>query len=74
METIMKSIQIMYDRMSQPSIMQADVVIRPVVSFVGSADFSRRNESIMEGEKAALAAMPKINEILARLRQEGRLP
>jgi NTE family protein len=74
METIMKSIQIMYDRMSQPSIVQADVVIRPVVSFVGSADFSRRNEAIMEGEKAALAAMPKINEILARLRQEGRLP
>jgi NTE family protein len=73
-ETIMKSIQIMYNRMSQVPISQADVVIRPNVSFVGSADFSRRNEAIMEGEKAALAAMPKINEILARLRQEGRLP
>jgi NTE family protein len=74
METILKSIQIMYNRMSQPSISQADVVIRPIISFVGSADFSRRNEAIMEGEKAALAVMPQINALLAKLRQEGRLP
>ena len=74
METIMKSIQIMYSKMSQVPISQADVVIKPVVGFVGSADFSRRNEAIMEGEKAALAAMPKINALLAKLRQEGRLP
>ena len=64
----------MYDKMSQPSISQADVVIKPIVNFVGSADFSRRNETIMEGEKAALAAMPQINALLAKLRQEGRLP
>jgi NTE family protein len=74
METIMKSIQIMYNRMSQGSLTKADVAIRPVVGFVGSADFSRRNEAIMEGEKAALAAMPQINALLAKLRLEGRLP
>lgn len=74
METIMKSIQIMYSRMSLPAISQADVVIKPNVSFVGSADFSRRNEAIMEGEKAALAVIPQINALLAKLRQEGRLP
>jgi len=74
METIMKAIQIMYSKMSQVPITQADVVIKPVVGFVGSADFSHRNEAIMEGEKAALAAMPQINAILAKLRQEGRLP
>ena len=74
METIMKSIQIMYSRMSLVPITQADVVIKPVVGFVGSADFSHRNEAIMEGEKAALAAMPQINALLAKLRQEGRLP
>ncbi len=73
-ETIMKSIQIMYNKMSQIPISQADVVIRPNVSFVGSADFSKRNEAIMEGEKAALAVLPKINALLAKLRQEGRLP
>jgi len=74
METIMKSIQIMYSKMSLAPISQADVVIKPVVGFVGSADFSQRNEAIMEGEKAALAAMPQINALLAKLRQEGRLP
>jgi NTE family protein len=73
MDTIMKSIQIMYSKMSQVPITQADVVIKPIVGFVGSADFSHRNEAIMEGEKAALAAMPRINALLAKLRQEGRL-
>jgi NTE family protein len=73
METIMKSIQIMYSKMSLVPISQADVVIKPIVGFVGSADFSHRNEAIMEGEKAALAAMPKINALLEKLRREGRL-
>jgi NTE family protein len=73
MDTIMKSIEIMYDKIAQIPIGKADVVIKPQVGFVGSADFDHRNEAIMEGEKAAWAAMPQINGILARLRQEGRL-
>jgi NTE family protein len=63
-ETIMKSIELMYHTMSLASIREADVVIKPNVSFVGSVDFEHRNEAIMEGEKAAMAAMPKINELL----------
>jgi hypothetical protein len=43
------------------------------VEFVGSADFSHRHEAILEGEKAAMAALPKINDLLAKLREEGRL-
>jgi len=74
METIMKSIEIMYNKISQIPISKADVVIKPQVGFVGSADFEHRNEAIMEGEKAAWAAMPQINAILARLRLERRLP
>jgi NTE family protein len=73
-ETIMKSIQIMYSKMSLIATSEADVVIKPIVGFVGSADFSHRNEAVMEGEKAALQAMPQINALLAKLRQEGRLP
>lgn len=73
-DTIMKSIQIMYSKMSLMPISRADVVIKPVVGFVGSADFDQRNEAIMEGEKAALAAMPHIMALLEKLRQEGRLP
>ena len=74
MDTIMKSIEIMYNMISRIPISKADVVIKPQVGFVGSADFDHRNEAIMEGEKAAWAAMPQINAILAKLRQEGRLP
>lgn len=74
MDTIMKSIEIMYNKISQIPISKADVVIKPQVGFVGSADFDHRNEAIMEGEKAAWAAMPRINAILSKLRQEGRLP
>jgi NTE family protein len=66
METIMKSIDIMYNKISQLTIAKADVVIKPSVSFVGAADFSQRHEAIMEGERAAMAAMPRINEILGR--------
>lgn len=68
METIMKSIDIMYNKISQLTIGKADVVIKPKVGFVGAADFSRRNEAIMEGERAAMAAMPRINELLGRQR------
>ncbi len=74
MDTIMKSIEIMYNKISQIPISKADVVIKPQVGFIGSADFDHRSEAIMEGEKAAWAAMPAINAILAKLRQEGQLP
>jgi NTE family protein len=73
METIMKSIEIMYNKISQRTLGQADVVIKPKVGFMGAADFNLRNEAIFEGEKAASAAIPAIKAILDKLRQEGRL-
>ncbi len=73
METIMKSVEIMYNKISQLSLSKADVVIKPKVGFMGGADFNLRNEAILEGEKAAWAVMPAIKTIVDRLRQEGRL-
>jgi len=72
-ETILQSINIMYSKLASIQLAQADIVIRPKVGFIGSADFSRRHEAILEGEKATLEVLPKIQEILTRLRQEGRL-
>lgn len=72
--TILQSINIMYAKISQLQLPRADVVIRPDVGNIGSADFTKRHAAILEGEKAALAAMPAIQEIITRLRQEGRLP
>lgn len=74
LETILQSIDIMYAKISATQIRNADVVIRPRVNHINSSDFERRHEAILEGEKAAAAAMPRINQILGKLRQEGRLP
>jgi NTE family protein len=74
LESILKSVGVMYGKMSLAQIAKADIVITPNVSFVGSSDFTKRHEAILEGEKAALTALPRINAILGRLRQEGRLP
>jgi NTE family protein len=60
--------------MAAIQIKNADVVIKPKIGYIGSSDFSKRHEAIMEGEKAANAVLPAINSILAKLRQEGRLP
>ena len=45
-------------------------MIRPNVLDYGSADFSRRNQAILEGEKAALAALPQIRTALAQLQAQ----
>ena len=73
-ETMMQSIDIMYNKMAVFQLKNADVVIKPKVGNIGSSDFTKRHEAIMEGEKAAEEAMPAINQIITRLRQEGRLP
>lgn len=73
METILQSIGIMYAKISLIQLRRADVVIRPNVGYLGSADFSRRHEAILEGEKAAMSVLPDINQIISKLRQEGRI-
>ena len=73
-ETIMQSIDIMYNKIASLQIKNADVVIRPKVGYIGSSDFAKRHEAIMEGEKAAIEAMPEIQQIIDKLREEGRLP
>lgn len=73
-ETILQAVEIMYSRIAENQLRQAEVVIRPRVRHIASSDLSKRHEAILEGEKAALDAVPKIIEILNRLREEGRLP
>jgi NTE family protein len=74
LETIMQSVDIMHNKMSVIQLKGADVVIRPKVTHIGSGDFTKRNEAIMEGEKAAAEAMPAINQVIDSLRQGERLP
>ncbi len=72
--TILQAINIMYAKLSSIQTARADIVIKPKVGYIGSAEFEKRHEAIMEGEKAAVEAMPKIKELIAKLIQEGRPP
>ncbi|PPU92721.1 patatin-like phospholipase family protein [Xanthomonas albilineans] len=65
-----QTIAIMGQRLGQQELARADIVIRPKVNEIGAADFAQRNAAILEGEKAALAAMPQIKAMLAQLQQQ----
>ena len=64
-----QSITIMGQQLGRQELARADVVIRPGVSTIGPADFEQRNQAILEGEKAALAAMPQIRAKLAQMQR-----
>ena len=66
--TVNQSITIMGQKLGQQELARADVVIRPTVNDIGPADFEQRNTAILEGERAALAALPQIRDRLAKLR------
>jgi len=72
-ETIMKSVDIMYFNIAAYQVKKADIVIRPNVKNIGSTEMEKRHEAILEGEKAAMEALPAIQKIMARLKQEGML-
>ena len=72
-DTILQAVSIMYSKLTAIQIGKADVVIRPKVGYIASDDFSKRHEAVLEGEKAALEALPAIQRIIAGLRSEGRL-
>lgn len=73
MDTMRKSVDIMYSRIAEYQTKNADIVIRPNMKNIGSTDMNKFNEAIFEGEKAASLKIPEILKIVARLKQEGRL-
>ncbi len=72
-ETILQAINIMYSQLANLQCSRADVIIKPKVGHIASSDFSKRHEAILEGEKAAAEAILRIQDILDRLKKEGRL-
>lgn len=63
--TILQSINIMYGRIAAHQLQRADVVIKPRVGAIGAADFSKRHEGVLEGERAALEALPAIKAAIS---------
>lgn len=66
--TVNQSIAIMGQRLGEQELARAEVIIRPQVLDIGAADFAQRGRAIVEGEKAAQAAMPQIRAAVARAR------
>ncbi len=73
MDTVGKTVDIMYMRNISAQLKNADVVIRPNVKDIGSTEMEKFNQAIFEGEKAATAVMPEIRRLLDKLKAEGRL-
>jgi len=72
-DALLRAKDIMYARIAEYQIKNADVVIRPNMKGIGSTEIEKFNEAIFEGEKAATAKIPEILQIVERLKKEGRL-
>lgn len=72
-DSLKKSVDIMYSKIAEYQIKNADVVIRPNMRNIGSTDMEKFNEAIFEGEKAATLKLPELQIIVDKLKKEGRL-
>lgn len=53
-------------KLGEIELTRAEVVIRPKVGKIGSIDFDQKHIAILEGEKAAQAALPAIREAIRK--------
>ena len=66
LDILLQTFTIMGQNMARYELKEADIVIRPQVGNLGSTDFQSRYDSILEGEKATQAALPKIREAIRK--------
>lgn len=62
-----QSIDIMGRQLAAQESARAEVLIRPDLRGIGPTDFEQKNQAILAGEKAALAAIPAIRAKLAAM-------
>ena len=70
LDVLLQTFAIMGQSISRYETAEADIVIRPVTSELPATDFAGRHRAVLEGEKAAAAAMAEIKDRLARLRNK----
>ena len=70
-DILLQTFTIMGRNLARYELKDADVVIRPQVGNVGATDFTARHDAILEGERAALAALPQIREALRKAGNGG---
>lgn len=64
-DILLQTFNIMGHAISQHELADADVVVRPKLQGVGSADFSARRLSILAGREAMLTVLPQLRERIA---------
>jgi len=74
MGVVGQSITIMGQKLGEQELARADVVIRPKVGQIGPTDFDAKNMAILEGERAALAAIPAIKAAIAAKQESRAIP
>ncbi len=72
-DSMKKSVDIMYSKIAGYQIKNADIVIRPDMRNIGATDMDKFNEAILEGEKSATLKLPELQNIMERLKREGRI-
>jgi NTE family protein len=68
-DVLMQTFDIMSQSINRYELTKADVVIRPVTKDIEQGTLDSRHTAILEGEKAATAAMPQIKSKLEKLRE-----
>jgi NTE family protein len=61
-DVLLQTFAIMGQTISSYELGEADVVIRPNLAGIGSTDFEAKHMAMLEGEKAAQAALPAIRQ------------
>jgi NTE family protein len=64
-DVLMQTFVIMGRTIASQELTHADIVVVPDIGNLNSANFDSRNYAIIEGEKAGLAAVPKLQEKVA---------
>ncbi|HEY4081257.1 MAG TPA: patatin-like phospholipase family protein [Burkholderiaceae bacterium] len=62
---LLQTIAIMGRSINNYELRDADVVLRPVLTGIGSADFTARSRSILAGREVAKAMLPQIRQAIA---------
>lgn len=66
LDILLQTFTIMGQNLARYELKDADVVIRPQVDGFGATDFLARHDAILEGEKAAQAALPQIRAAIRK--------
>lgn len=64
LDVLLQTFAIMGQSLNRSELPQADIVIRPDISQLASADFKTRHLAVLEGEKATALAMPALKDKL----------